>query len=176
MELLESVGPRPRQARYQAALRPDSEVPGDYNGLPNTTVAQVCRRPIARIFTDLAFRVCCARPVHKCDVFRFANRDRGLLDITLRTRLDPAGRCYTMDSPSVRLARGYRLSSNSHRVRVLNKDPKIELVGDEEEIHISLERAARVWSGGCGVIRCRSDLLPWNGRFERKRPVGAPHS
>jgi hypothetical protein len=23
MELLESVGPRPRQARYQAALRPD---------------------------------------------------------------------------------------------------------------------------------------------------------
>ena len=24
MELLESVGPRPRQARYQAALRPDS--------------------------------------------------------------------------------------------------------------------------------------------------------
>ena len=27
MELLESVGPRPRQARYQAALRPDSNVP-----------------------------------------------------------------------------------------------------------------------------------------------------
>ncbi len=25
MELLESVGPRPRQARYQAALRPDSD-------------------------------------------------------------------------------------------------------------------------------------------------------
>ena len=28
MELLESVGPRPRQARYQAALRPDK-----YDGL-----------------------------------------------------------------------------------------------------------------------------------------------
>ncbi len=26
MELLESVGPRPRQARYQAALRPDAEI------------------------------------------------------------------------------------------------------------------------------------------------------
>jgi len=27
MELLESVGPRPRQARYQAALRPDKSSP-----------------------------------------------------------------------------------------------------------------------------------------------------
>jgi hypothetical protein len=27
MELLESIGPRPRQARYQAALRPDMKYP-----------------------------------------------------------------------------------------------------------------------------------------------------
>ena len=33
MELLESVGPRPRQARYQAALRPDSGYVFDFTVL-----------------------------------------------------------------------------------------------------------------------------------------------
>jgi hypothetical protein len=33
MELLESVGPRPRQARYQAALRPDMPDDSFYRNL-----------------------------------------------------------------------------------------------------------------------------------------------
>jgi len=37
MELLESVGPRPRQARYQAALRPDSDCIIHSKVLPNIT-------------------------------------------------------------------------------------------------------------------------------------------
>jgi hypothetical protein len=37
MELLESVGPRPRQARYQAALRPDSDCFIHSKALPNFT-------------------------------------------------------------------------------------------------------------------------------------------
>ena len=35
MELLESVGPRPRQARYQAALRPDMKYLTDSKVLSN---------------------------------------------------------------------------------------------------------------------------------------------
>jgi hypothetical protein len=35
MELLESVGPRPRQARYQAALRPDMKYVIDSKVLSN---------------------------------------------------------------------------------------------------------------------------------------------
>jgi hypothetical protein len=35
MELLESVGPRPRQARYQAALPPDLKCDIDSKALPN---------------------------------------------------------------------------------------------------------------------------------------------
>jgi hypothetical protein len=33
MELLESVGPRPRQARYQAALRPDMKYVFDFTAI-----------------------------------------------------------------------------------------------------------------------------------------------
>ena len=53
MELLESVGPRPRQARYQAALRPDITFIIDFTALcglvhhvqlPQAPVWQCCRR------------------------------------------------------------------------------------------------------------------------------------
>jgi hypothetical protein len=37
MELLESVGPRPRQARYQAALRPDMKCEIHSKALSNFT-------------------------------------------------------------------------------------------------------------------------------------------
>jgi hypothetical protein len=37
MELLESVGPRPRQARYQAALRPDMKCTIHSKALSNPT-------------------------------------------------------------------------------------------------------------------------------------------
>ena len=38
MELLESVGPRPRQARYQAALRPDMKCAFHSKALSNFVV------------------------------------------------------------------------------------------------------------------------------------------
>jgi len=44
MELLESVGPRPRQARYQAALRPDMKCCIDSKAL-STFIATPCTRP-----------------------------------------------------------------------------------------------------------------------------------
>ena len=49
MELLESVGPRPRQARYQAALRPDVLLDPDSRALPNVTAT-----PIRRLATSVA--------------------------------------------------------------------------------------------------------------------------
>src|ERR1700693_2686184 len=39
MELLESVGPRPRQARYQAALRPDMKCCTDFKALSSFAAA-----------------------------------------------------------------------------------------------------------------------------------------
>jgi hypothetical protein len=41
MELLESVGPRPRQARYQAALRPDMQCTLDSKALFNFTATPI---------------------------------------------------------------------------------------------------------------------------------------
>jgi hypothetical protein len=42
MELLESDGARPRQARYQAALRPDMKCIIDSRALSNFTATPVC--------------------------------------------------------------------------------------------------------------------------------------
>ena len=41
MELLESVGPRPRQARYQAALRPDMQLDPDSRALSGVTATLI---------------------------------------------------------------------------------------------------------------------------------------
>jgi hypothetical protein len=41
MELLESVGPRPRQARYQAALRPDMNCSTNSKALPTVVLIQM---------------------------------------------------------------------------------------------------------------------------------------
>jgi hypothetical protein len=41
MELLESVGPRPRQARYRAALRPDMECCIESKALSNFVAVEI---------------------------------------------------------------------------------------------------------------------------------------
>ncbi len=56
MELLESVGPRPRQARYQAALRPD--MPGFDSNVPHTftstPVVPVVSRTVSKVFNAIS--------------------------------------------------------------------------------------------------------------------------
>ena len=52
MELLESVGPRPRQARYQAALLPDTMHVEDSTvllGFPPSDLNSDCARTCANI-------------------------------------------------------------------------------------------------------------------------------
>jgi hypothetical protein len=59
MELLESVGPRPRQARYQAALRPDTMHVEDSTvlfGFPPSDPQTACARTLQM---SLAFKLLC---------------------------------------------------------------------------------------------------------------------
>jgi hypothetical protein len=57
MELLESVGPRPRQARYQAALRPDMNCATDSKALSNFAASPIrgvclcCAKTVPNTFT-----------------------------------------------------------------------------------------------------------------------------
>ena len=72
MELLESAGPRPRQARYQAALRPDMLLDLDSRAPSNSAASQ--------------FRLCAVRVLGQPDSTR--PQDRGL---QLRKRLENHG-------------------------------------------------------------------------------------